>query len=150
MHISDSQCYRGWIKHKLPYYTYKTLGIPKIHMNATLGKSHFGANLVIFIQKNVGILKIHIHATLGKSHLDSNIAIFIQKTLASKGFTWMPFVYKTGCASSWSWSYWHCLRLGREMSIGVFSVDCSEDFGWKIHQVPAVWMKRNIFNLKCS
>ena len=56
-------------------------------MNATLGKSHLGANLVIFIQKNVGILKIHTHATLGKSHLDSNIEIFIQKTLASKGFT---------------------------------------------------------------
>ena len=50
-------------------------------MNATLGKCHLGANLVIFIQKNVGILKIHTHATLGKSHLDSNIEIFIQKNI---------------------------------------------------------------------
>ena len=60
----------------------KNVGILKIHMNATPGKSHLGANLATFIPKNVGILKIHIDATLGKSNLGSNIAIFIQKTLA--------------------------------------------------------------------
>ena len=53
-----------------------------------------------FYPKNVGILKIHIHVTLGKSHLGSNIAIFIQKTLASKVFTWMPLWVKVICVQN--------------------------------------------------
>ena len=47
----------------------KNVGILKIHIHATLGKSHLDSNIAIFIQKNIGIQRIHMNATLGKSHL---------------------------------------------------------------------------------
>ena len=48
--------------------------------------------LQFLYKKNVGILNIHMDATLGKSHLGSNLAIFIQKTGYLLNFaTWVLF-----------------------------------------------------------
>ena len=58
------------------------MGILKIHIHATLGKSHLGSNIAIFIQKNIGIQRIHMNVDRFPASLESEAG---ERTLSKVG-----------------------------------------------------------------